>query len=286
MGAVEEHTEPTEEPEEPSRKCARPEAHSLATVGLAPGDRLEVCWQLELADSEEPQPVWWGAVVNLAEDEDGLSYTLGYEAAHGFEAEDRRVVFCVDGTLWDSSLREILDWRPEGEWGAVPEDEEDEEGSGEGVLQIGASVKSRFQGGEFHAGSIAARHADGTFDVLYEDAVMEENVPREMIELVEITPTVQAAIDQGRENVAAESINDFFDLFVNSLTSGAKFASLSAEKQAIASERVRALKPHFESELVALREQRGRGAQVTGEDIQTLLPRVMARATQAAQSAA
>lgn len=50
----------------------------------------------------------------------------------------------------------------------------------------------------------------------------------------------------------------------------------------MASEKVRELQPHFEAELVELREERGRGAQVSGEDIKLLLPRVMARAAQAA----
>ena len=64
--------------------------------------------------------------------------------------------------------------------------------------------------------------------------------------------------------------------------SGAKFASLSAEQQQFASDRVRGMRPHFEAELNDLVEQRGRGAHISGEDIKVLLPRVMARAARAA----
>ena len=58
-------------------------------------------------------------------------------------------------------------------------------------------MKARFQGGEaFHAGTIAAINEDGTYDVLYEDHVLEQGVPREMIQLVQINATTQAAIEQ------------------------------------------------------------------------------------------
>ena len=53
----------------------------------------------------------------------------------------------------------------------------------------------------------------------------------------------------------------------------------------MAAEKVRQLKPHFEAELVLLRDQRGVGCTVTAPDIQALLPRVMQRAA-AAEAAA
>ena len=53
-----------------------------------------------------------------------------------------------------------------------------------------------------------------------------------MIQLVSIAPSVQTAIEAGRGDVAAKSINDFFDLFVRGLTSGDTFALLTAEQQA------------------------------------------------------
>ena len=78
----------------------------------------------------------------------------------------------------------------------------------------------------------------------------------------------------------AESIEDFFQIFVRSLTSGAMFQQLDPEKQAIASEKVKAMRPLFEAELQALKDERGHGATVTGEDIKDLLPRVMMKAKQ------
>ena len=59
-----------------------------------------------------------------------------------------------------------------------------------------------------------------------------QGVPRDMIQLVSIAPSVQTAIEAGRGDVAAKSINDFFDLFVRGLTSGDTFALLTAEQQA------------------------------------------------------
>jgi hypothetical protein len=226
----------------PSRKCAKPTVHTISDVGLAAGDRIEVCWQLERDGSDDPVPVWWGGSVHPPADaeEDPDSYRLQYDAAHGFQAEERRVVFGLDGTLWDASNKEMLDWRPEGAWDEAPEEDEEEAepeaAAFEGGLAIGTAVRSRSGGGDMQfAGTIHAAHPDGTFDVLYESqgGVLEQNVPREMITVVDIAPAVQAAIEEGGETVA-ESINDFFDLFVTSLTSGAKFAALSAERQQVA----------------------------------------------------
>lgn len=104
-----------------------------------------------------------------------------------------------------------------------------------------------------------------------------QGVPREMIEEVQLDETVADELAEGGD-VSAHSTNEFFDTFVSSLTSGPAFARLTAEQQAIASEKVRKLRPHFEAELTALRERRGWGATVTGADIKEMLPRVMARA--------
>ena len=45
-------------------------------------------------------------------------------------------------------------------------------------------------------------------------------------------------------------------------------------QQAVASEKVRAMRPAFEAELGALQEERGYGATVTGEDVKAILPSV------------
>jgi len=256
-------------------KSARPEAISIESLGLSEGDRIQVSWEVEMTDGTDDF-VWWGAKLSAVDDEPSV-YMLTYEAQHGFGEEQRRVIFSSETALWDAQLRELLDWRREGE-----EDEADGEEEGEEELVLEASVKARFQGGEaFHAGTIAAINDDGTFDVLYEDNVMEQGVPREMIQRVAMAPTVQASIEAGRGDVAAESISDFFDIFVQGLTSGAAFSKLTAERQAMASSKVRAMRPHFEAELLLLRDERGHGAQVTGEDIKALLPRVIARSNSA-----
>ena len=140
-----------------------------------------------------------------------------------------------------------------------------------------------WQGGERHcAGTIHAARGDGTYDVLYEDHVIEEGVPRDMIEVVSLDTAVVAELNAGGNEVAAEGVDAFFEMFVSGLTSGPAFARLSAEQQAFASEKVRAMRPHFEAELETLKERRGWGATVTGADIKEMLPRVMARAKGAA----
>ena len=98
----------------------------------------------------------------------------------------------------------------------------------------------------------------------------------------DVIEVVTDVVDEEEGEVAANSSNEFFDLFVSSLTSGPKFASLTAEQQAVASEKVRGMRPHFEAELEELKERRGWGATVTGTDIKEMLPRVMARVARAA----
>ena len=46
------------------------------------------------------------------------------------------------------------------------------------------------------------------------------------------------------------------------------------------------MRPHFEAELMSLRDERGWGAMVTGEDIKELLPKVAMRSAAAARAAA
>lgn len=62
------------------------------------------------------------------------------------------------------------------------------------------------------------------------------------------------------------------------------FQNLPPDKQRLASERVRTMRPHFEAELGVLRDARGWGAIVTGEDIKELMPKVMLRSKQFPQA--
>ena len=56
------------------------------------------------------------------------------------------------------------------------------------------------------------------------------------------------------------------------------FAKLTAAQKAHASEKVFAMRPHFEAELNDFKRLRGIGATVTSEDIKLMLPKVMERA--------
>ena len=98
----------------------------------------------------------------------------------------------------------------------------------------------------------------------------------------DVIEVVTDVAEEEEGEVAANSSNEFFEIFVSSLTSGPAFQNLPADKQAFASEKVRAMRPHFEAELEELKERRGWGATVTGADIKEMMPRVMARARAAA----
>ena len=50
------------------------------------------------------------------------------------------------------------------------------------IFLVGDCVEAQFQGGEhFYKAKISRRHADGTFDVNYDDGDREERVTRDFI---------------------------------------------------------------------------------------------------------
>ena len=281
---------------EPSPKRQQSEFLTLADLDLAAGAKIEVSWTVQESADGEEQQVWWGATLKTVDHP--TTFTLDYEEAHGFYAESRAVRFTTARVLYDVGLSAPLAWRKEGDASASAVLEEAEgspepaatgaaDGSDDNIydsqdgddesdddgLQLGAAVKARSQGGDaWVAGSIAALNGDGTVDVLYEHSnTLEQGMPREFVQLVD-----GAASEQDGAAVA-DSIDSFFEMFVASLTSGPTFQSLTPEKQAIASEKVRSLRPHFEAELATVREARGIGAMVTGDDIRSMMPRVMMR---------
>ena len=291
-------TEAVSEPDAPAAKVVRVEGVALSDLNIALGSTIEVLWEVE-CENQEDESVWWAATVEADGDDVGAA-SLVYVSQHGFEQESRRVTFLSNSYLWDAQLKEQLPYRKEGEEGpplceaegdddAVHEfdpdvaDAERRVAEAGGPLTTGMAVKARFQGGErYHAGTIVEVHPDGTYDVLYEDNVCEQNVPRDVIEVVALAPAVREALQSDDSQTCAESVADFFELFVSALTSSPKFASLPPDKKQIAADKVRSAKPHFEAELAAFREERGWGARVTGEDIKVLVPRVMSRAARAA----
>ena len=95
---------------------------SVASLGLADGDAIEVLWHIQEENGIEMLNVWWLAHVRL----DGCSptscdeLTLSYATMHGFDAEERTCCFLEDedsfpdeGSLLDITyLREArLHWR-------------------------------------------------------------------------------------------------------------------------------------------------------------------------------
>lgn len=268
----------------------------------------------------EPEPeeedVWWSCVVEaeVFHGPDGRpAHRVRYDPSDelGFDEETRAVAFLrrADGTpaLLDLHDGEPMPWRLEdGEDG-----EEGEEGEEEaelaaacavhppGVLPPGTKVKARFQGGErAYAGEVhAVRYgqsgAEGPggdahsvlYDILYEDRVLEEGVPADLVERATVHAHSPASTSPRAgaggapacdEEIAATSIEGFFSKFVAALMHGKAFSGLSAARKAAFAECVQRSRPHFEAELHNLASDRGYGTTVTAEDItQFILPRVL-----------
>lgn len=273
---------------EAAAETAPPTGVPLLELNLAAGSRIEVLWEVEMSDDTD-EKIWWGATLLEAEGDAKVGETsIRYDGRDGFSEETKRIVFASPTRMWDVDLSEGLPWRVQGStW--EPKDDPEAADQGESAeaeqeaLPVGSAVKARFQGGDiWHAATVAAENDDGTLDVLYEDRTLEQGIPREFVRAVALAPAVAKALVEAEETPhAAESIDAFFETFVTSLTSGAMFQSLPPEKQALASEKVRAMRPFFEAELCELMDERGRGAIVTGEDIKMMLPRVTARQARA-----
>ena len=147
-------------------------------------------WIVENPDGTDSQRVWWPCTIGADEEGQAGGARLSYVAmpAHGFDEEARRVVFLAGSYVWDAPTRERLPYRREGEAGPPLETEEEAEEDAQGAednadggdapagtLAVGTAVKSRFQGGDkFCAGVIHAANVDGTYDVYYDDHVLEE----------------------------------------------------------------------------------------------------------------
>ncbi len=115
-------------------------------------------------------------------------------------------------------------------------------------------------------------------------SIIEQGVPLGLVSSVNLSSSVRAALQ--RDESSVEGVDAFFNQFVEALTAGPLFARLSAAQRAVASEKVLGLRPHFEAELAEFRAERGMGAMVTAEDIQSILPRVMARSKNAGKAEA
>lgn len=266
-----------------------PDALPLSSLRLAAGSSVEVCWDVEMTDGTDAQ-VWWKAEIHEAQTEEA-GHLLVYEADHGFEAEERTVIFTSSTQLTDVELAQSLEWRELGSTreladvdSATLDAEEAAAASSDddaGPLQVGVLVKAQLDGsGAFFSAVVAASNDDGTLDLQCDDQTLVQGVPRERVQPVAVSGEVAAALGREEEE-CVEGVDAFFNTFVQALTSGAMFAKLSPEQQAVASAKVRGLRPHFEAELEAFRSDRGLGAVVTGEDIQAMLPRVMARSAAA-----
>mgnify|MGYP003685636389 CR=1 FL=1 len=255
---------------------------SLSEVGLIEGGRLEVAWEVECTDGTS-ETVWWGGCVQRAA---CGTLEVQYDPDHGFEEETRKVAFCSRSELRDLVLDESLPWRLPGA-GDDEEDSEDEATEAtadtkkrareELVLEPGTLVKARLDGsGRSFSASIEQVNEDGTLDLAC-DGSLVQGVPADLVEAVALESNVADALDRGGEGDHINGTNAFFDAFTAALTSGPTFQRLSAHQKAVASEKVRALRPFFEEELTKIRAERGEGATVTDADIQAMLPRVMAR---------
>lgn len=281
-------------------------ASVVREAGISPGSRIQVLWTLE-EEEGRAEDVWWSCTV-LGEGAplaDGRStWRLRYDAAPdlGFEAEDERDVCFVrpargdavliedtraDGVVVDVVEHEAMPWRREHD---VLDAEGMESSAVDSLLARGSAlppgtrVKAFFQGGEkAYAGTVHAVRCPATaedegdaprvlYDVLYEDMQLEQGVPADLV-VATGAPGAAAAVDG---DIAATSIDEFFELFVKGVTSGQVFRSLDAHRQRLFADCVQRSRPHFARELATLADERGLGTTVTSEDItDVILPRIM-----------
>ncbi|KAG8467649.1 hypothetical protein KFE25_006701 [Diacronema lutheri] len=281
-------------------------ASAFRAAGLSIGARIQVLWsvQRDAADGEpeDEEDVWWSCSVEGATTH-GVNgrpaYRLRYDPSDelGFDEETRDVAFLgACGTLLDLQDGAQMPWRvedgeetetddmvpPVSEHGAAPP----------GVIPPGTHVKAHFQGGErAYAGLVHKVRCDSDgagssprvlYDILYEDHVLEEGVPADLVQraaraLGSTSPGPGAAAS-GDDDIAATSIDEFFGKFVAGLTGGKAFGGLCAARKAAFAECVQRSRPHFEAELHRLAADRGYGTTVTAEDITgVILPRVLPR---------
>jgi hypothetical protein len=246
---------------------------SLDVLGLRDGDRIEVSWNVGEEGEESDEHVWWPATVRGGE---GPAYVLQYEQLGETPAEDRRVTFLAPDTLFDLTERKSTPWRKEGEGSSDEEDEEEEDG-----LAVGCDVKFKLTedgDAKYYAGKLMELKGD-TVDILYggEDVPQEiQEVPRKLVEKVVIPKEVKRELRRSDSEVSHGNVDEFFQAFVDSLTTSPLFQRLPADKQAIFAEKVHGMRPAFQEELDKVQAERGHGCIITGEDIKAIIPRVMA----------
>jgi hypothetical protein len=278
----------------PPRGPSPAEEASSQKVGveLRRGMQLEVRWVLEEQNEEtgeaKADPVWWPCTLgdwtaaSKAQGVGDWEWAVAYEPMEerGFGAEERTVAFQTRDLLVDLQTRResassgggdeegLMQWRVAGDEREPPE-----------LLLVGTRIKAQWKGGdEHHAGRVAGINLDGTYRVDYADGSLESSVARDLIEVVEVEPTVEQSEeedddDDGNIVMGSEAM---FDLVIGRMVRGPAFSSLPPDKQRVASEKIAGLKVLFEAELEQLRRERGAGALVTQEDVMQILPRIMA----------
>jgi hypothetical protein len=246
---------------------------SLDALGLRPGDRIEVSWNVGEEGEESDEHVWWPAVVSGGE---GPAYVLQYEKLGETPAEERRVTFLSPDMLFDLTERKSTGWRKEGDESSSEEEDEAEEEDG---LSIGCDVKftsSEDGEGKWLAGKVLEIKGDKV-DILYggEDVPHHiEDVPRKLVQKVVLPKEVQRELRRSDSEVSHGNVDEFFQAFVNTCTGSPIFRRLPAAQQAAFAEKVNGMRPVFEEELDKVQSERGHGCIITGEDIKAIIPKV------------
>ena len=253
-------------------------AEAQCGVEVRAGMRLEVRWTI--AD----ETIWWPCTIEGVRGDGGDLRELGnewevtYDAMpeYEYEEEHRRVIFVGRELLVDLETRReaedgeaeggLMQWRPEGD-----SSEPDE------LLQAGTRVKARWQGGPtFHTGRVAALNYDGTYAIDYADGDVEPEVPRNLIEVVEIDDASSEGGDYDAQEAGEVAGTDaMFDLVIGRLVRGPVFSQLPSDQQLEASTKIAGLKVLFEAELEKIKTERGAGALVTQNDVLEILPRIL-----------
>ncbi|KAJ1494577.1 hypothetical protein T484DRAFT_1765394 [Baffinella frigidus] len=249
----------------PPLEEAEREVEAKCGMRLTIGSRLDVLWEVgdDGEEDGEATEVWWHCAIDSlvgSHAELGPMFKLKYQPkvvdGATFPAEERIVTFSAPNMLvdtggeksYDEEESRIMQWRLEGTTPVL-----------DPLLPAGTTVCVRpsappaapagdapapaVEEGEL--GVVAEMYSDGTYLVALDDGGTRDRVPRNLVEAVD---------EEESDEVVAASIDSFFELFIASMTGGAKrvaadkfskvadlllqgFKNLAAEKQRMSSRR-------------------------------------------------
>ena len=232
--------------------------------------RIEVRWLCQRGGrvEDEEEDVWWPATIcAYANREDRMGYPIWkirYDKREGpWEDLDAHVSFRSGSVLVheekEKESTEKMSGKGHCQWRMNECGAQD---NAEAILATGTKVKARWRGGkDWFAGKVAGINDDGTYFITYEIGGNEEAVSRELIRPQD-------------DDTVANSNEEFWDICFRVFLAWDKFQILSVEKKSEAIDFFEGLREEIFSELVKLKDDRGRGADVGYTEIGGILDKI------------